>query len=179
MSVTGEMRLSLLGLAKGFRKEPSAVMKLAKVYENYLMSGDPIAASAELSLSRHPQALFEAVLTKGVIDAIAYAINHPGVVADIGCDEYSHLMDAFQDWIPRALIDHNQWWIGHYWSSARTCSECRELVHLFRDDALTPDQRLMAAGQRNFLDHGADCSARKASSFSGVRVCLSLNSPVG
>ena len=124
--------------------------------------------------NKHHRTLSEAVLTRGVVDAITYAVNHPGVVYEFGSDEYSHLMDMFQDWIPHELINHNQWWIGHYWSSGHKCNECQQLVSLFRCDELTVDQRLEAASQRNFLDHAPCCSARKISSFDGVRVCLSF-----
>jgi hypothetical protein len=125
--------------------------------------------------NKHPETLEEDVLTKGVIEAIAYAINHPGVVAEVGSDEYNHLMDMFQDWIPPELIDHSQWWIGHYWSSGHKCIECQEMVRLFRCDGLTLDQRLKEAASHNPLLLVPGCNGRNKSSFDGVKICLSLN----
>lgn len=122
-----------------------------------------------------PKTLEQAVRTKGVIDAIAYAVNHPGVVADTGTDEYSDLMNLFQDWIPHQLIDCNQWWIGHYWSSGHTCSKCRELVQLFRCDERELDQRLEVAIQSMTSGHAPYCNVRSTCSFEGVKICLTLN----
>lgn len=123
----------------------------------------------------HPKTLEEAVLTRGVVDAITYAINHRGVVAEVGSDEYAQLMDFYQDWIPRELIDCNQWWLGHYWSSGHTCSKCHEVVNWFRCGVQDLDQRLLEAAQSMTSGHAPDCSARNVTSFDGVKVCLSLN----
>ena len=121
-----------------------------------------------------PKTLEEAVRTKGVIDAIAYAVNHPGVVAGIGTDEYNDLMNLFQDWIPHELIDCNQWWICHYWSSGHTCSKCRELVQLFQCDEQEWDQRLKVAIQSMTSGHAPFCSVRSTCSFEGLKVSLTL-----
>lgn len=122
-----------------------------------------------------PKTLEEAVRTKGVIDAIAYAINHPGVVADVGTDEYNDLLNLFQDWIPFELIDCNQWWLGHYWSSGHTCSKCRELVHWFRCDEQGLDQRLEEAIRNMTSGHAPGCNVRNTCTFDGVKICLALN----
>jgi hypothetical protein len=137
--------------------------------------GKPLPEIPAVWRAAHPDNIENALLTPGGIAAIAYAINHPGIVGVPGTDEYNNLMDLFQDWIPYELIDCSQWWIGHYWSSGHRCNECRQLVELFRCDELTPDQRLQAASLRSVSDHAPDCSARKISSFEGVRVCLSFH----
>lgn len=119
--------------------------------------------------------LSDAVLTPGVIAAIAYAVNHPGVVVERDSAEYSDLMDMFQDWIPFELIDCNQWWFGHYWSSGHSCKKCQEIVHLFRYGVPGQDQRLEAIYQSMTSDHAPDCNARNVSTFDGLRVCLSFH----
>lgn len=111
--------------------------------------------------NQHPKTLVEAVLTKGVIDAISYAVNNPGVVCNEGSAEFNHLMDMFQDWIPHALIDHSQWWICHYWSSGHTCSECQRLVSLFQYGEHTDGRRLRAECLSKISDHALSCSWRK------------------
>lgn len=57
------------------------------------------------SENKHPQTLNEAVLTRGVIDAIAYAANHPGVVCEFGSDEYTG-----HDWVPCLTTDTIMGW---------------------------------------------------------------------
>ena len=78
---------------------------------------------------KHPSTLEEAVLTKGVAMAIAYAAWHPEVVGGEATEEYLEIMDAFQDWMPARLIPENLWWSGHSWSSGRKCNVCHRDGH--------------------------------------------------
>jgi hypothetical protein len=129
------------------------------------------------SQNKHPRTLAEAVFTKGVVDAIAYAINHPGVVADLGSDEYNHLMDVFQDFIPQELIDHNQWWSCHYLSNGRKCNGCLEIAKTPPCDEPEEVAHLLTNAQCMISHHAADCSVRNGSTFEGLMVCESLNFP--
>jgi len=124
--------------------------------------------------NKHPKTLEQAVLTKGVIGAIAYAVNHPGTVADLGSDEYHQLMDMFQDWVPFKLIDHNQWWSCHYLSSGRRCSKCFEIARLSPCDGQDEVRHLQARVRNMILGHADDCSVRNGCTFEGLMVCLTL-----
>lgn len=127
------------------------------------------------SQNRHPRTLEEAVLTKGVVAAIAYAINHPGVVVDLGSEDYNALMDVFQDFLPLALIDHSQWWPCHYLSNGHRCNGCLEIAKAPPCDGPYAVDRLLTSARNRILEHAPDCSVRSGSTFEGLRVCESLN----
>jgi hypothetical protein len=129
------------------------------------------------SQNKHPRTLEEATLTKGVVDAIAYAINHPGVVADLGSEEYNHLMDMFQDFIPQELIDHNQWWSCHYLSNGHKCSKCHEIAQVSPSDEPDAAANLYATLRNLISGHADACSLHNGCTFEGLIVCLTLNSP--
>ena len=131
--------------------------------------------NADGSGSLHPRTLADAVLTRGVAAAIAYAINHPGVVADLWSEDYNALMDVFQDFIPLELIHHSQWWSCHYLSNGRRCNGCVEIAMAPPCDGFAAVDRLLTSARHRLLDHAPDCSVRSGSTFEGLRVCESLN----
>ena len=113
------------------------------------------------------------LLKPGIVKAITFAANNRDA-AQLTDEEYSDVMDVFQDFIPEHLIDPNQWWFGHYWSSGHTCSKCREISQAFPCDAPVTDQQLEAIAQHMTQGHAPDCSARTAYAFSGLKVCIAL-----
>lgn len=127
--------------------------------------------------TRKPRREFKnAVLSTGGIKAITYAANHPEIF-DGDWDSYHEVMDIFQDHIPHNLIDCNQWWFGHYWSSGRKCNKCLEVSRLFPCDEPVSDQRFEAITQNMISGHDQDCSARNVHSFYGLKVCVTRMNP--
>ncbi len=128
----------------------------------------------DVGARRPPQNLQDAVFTKGVAQAIAYALNHPGVVASLGSDEYCDLMTLFQDYIPQHLIDPTQWWSCHYLYSGRTCSKCLEIAHLSPCDEPAQAHHLLTIVQNMSSGHAADCSVRSGLFLRGLYVSETL-----
>lgn len=114
-----------------------------------------------------------ALLKPGIVKAITFAANNSTAV-QLTDDEYADVMDVFQDLIPERLIDPNQWWFGHYWSSGHTCSKCREISHLFPCDEPVSDQSFDSTVESMKQGHEPDCNARTAHEFSGLKVCIAL-----
>jgi len=116
------------------------------------------------------------MLSLGGIKAITYAANHPEIF-ERDQEAYSDVMDIFQDHIPYQLIDCNQWWFGHYWSSGRTCSKCREIAQMFPCNEPVSDQHFEAMTQRMTAGHDPSCSAHNVHSFFGLKVCVTRMNP--
>lgn len=114
------------------------------------------------------------LLKPGVVKAITFAANNCEAV-QLTESEYCDVMDVFQDFIPERLIDPNQWWFGHYWSSGHTCSKCREISQRFPCDAPMTDQQFEASAQHMTQGHDPSCSAHNVHSFSGLKVCMALH----
>ncbi len=103
-------------------------------------------------LMKHPRTLEEAMLTRGVALALAYAAWHPEIVGGAGSGEYLEIMDAFQDWMPFTLIPENLWWPGHSWSSGRKCNVCHRDGHeVARCDAQAKGLPIGATDLRTLL----------------------------